>query len=136
MLLRKLSQREHRIRFLKFLTVGGFAAAVQFGTLALFRHFISANFAFTLSFFASTGTHYVLNRFWALPSERTDATKQFSQYLISVGISYLINLACFNLFHGLAHIGLLLSMLLSIPPSTVVVFLLLNFWVFRTRTAE
>ena len=49
---------------------------------------LGTNVAFTLSFVCSTLTHYALNRFWALPSVRTDTWRQAREYLGTVAISW------------------------------------------------
>ncbi len=120
-----------QVRFLRFLVVGGTAAAVQFAALWLGSRRLSASAAFTLSFCCSTGTHYALNRFWALPSGRTDSGRQFGEYLLAVGASYLINLGAFQLGRAVFGLGVMWAAAWAIPPSTLVVFVLLNYRVFR-----
>jgi putative flippase GtrA len=128
---RVLPARQTQVRFLRFLVVGGTAALVQLSTLALFKRVLGPDFAFTLSFIVATATHYSLNRFWALPSARRDTGRQLGEYLTTAGLSYLINLGLFRL--GLSVIGLsvMWSAVVAVPPSTLVVFLLLNYRVFR-----
>jgi len=77
-----------------------------------------------------------MNRFWALPSTRTDSSRQLLEYLATAGLSYLINLGVFKLCHNGLGLGDLLSTAIAVPPSTVVVFLILHFRVFRHRREE
>ena len=86
--------------------------------------------AFSLSWVVSTTTHYLANRFWALPSGRIDHTQQFGEYLIAVGLSYVINLSVFKLLRVKFNFSATWATLWAIPPSTIVVFLILNFRVF------
>ncbi len=123
---------ENRIRLLRFLTVGGTAYAVQWTTMKLFAPHLAENLAFTLSFLCSSATHYTLNRFWALPSLRRDSWRQFGEYLMTVGLSWVINFAMYHLCRGLG-LGKLWSTAIAVPPSTLVVFLLLNFRVFKAK---
>lgn len=125
--------RETQVRFLRFLVVGGLAAIVQLVGLALFRRGLSPNLAFTLSFALSTATHYSLNRLWALPSERHDAARQLGEYLATAGLSYLVNLSLFRLCLSVIGLSVMWSAAVALPPSTLVVFLLLNYRVFRRR---
>ena len=69
----------------------------------------------------------------ALPisSARTDAGKQFGEYLVAVGLSYLINLAAFKACTVWLGLGVMWAAFWAIPPSTIVVFLILNYRVFR-----
>src|SRR4051812_16954215 len=86
-------------RLFRFLVVGGTAAGVQFSVLALARNFWNSYAAFTLGYAFSTLVHYGLNRFWALPSQRVDTGRQFGEYLLTVALSYLINLGAFVFAH-------------------------------------
>ncbi|HET7535311.1 MAG TPA: GtrA family protein [Candidatus Didemnitutus sp.] len=127
----KPTTRTTQVRFLRFLVVGGVSAAVQFSTLWLWSRWFAPVVAFSLSFACSTSTHYTCNRFWALPSERTDSGRQFGEYLGTVGISYLVNLLTFKFCQGILGMDVMWAAFCAIPPSTVVVFLLLNYRVFR-----
>jgi putative flippase GtrA len=131
----KLPDRETRIRVLRFLAVGGGSAGVQFIVLALLKGWMAETLAFSLSWVVSTGTHYLANRFWALPSGRHDAAKQFGEYMVAVGLSYVINLGAFKLCQSVFGLGLMWAAFWAIPPSTIVVFLILNYRVFRARAA-
>lgn len=130
----KLSDRETQVRFARFLTVGATAYVVQVLAIKLFLLWLGTNAAFTLSFICSTLTHYSLNRFWALPSIRHDTWRQLREYLATALLSYLINLSIFHLCLDVFGLGKILSTAIAVPPSTVVVFLLLNYRVFRARS--
>lgn len=123
-----------QVRFFRFLAVGGAAAGVQFATLWCWTKWLPPSPAFTLSFLCSTGTHYLLNRFWALPSDRQDSGRQLGEYLFTVAVSYAINLGAFHFCRSILGLDVMWAAFCAIPPSTLVVFLLLNFRVFR-RTA-
>jgi putative flippase GtrA len=131
----KLNDRETQVRFARFLTVGATAYGVQVLMMTVGLRVVGTNAAFTFSFLCSTLTHYLLNRFWALPSRRQDAWRQAREYLGAVVISYAINLAVFHLCLDGFGLGRILSTAVAVPPSTVVVFLLLNFRVFRAKDA-
>ena len=131
----KWPERETRMRTLRFLVVGGGSAGVQFVVLALLKGWMSATLAFSLSWVVSTATHYLANRFWALPSARHDTAKQFGEYLFAVALSYVINLGAFKLCQQVFGLGMMWAAFWAIPPSTVVVFLILNYRVFRARSA-
>lgn len=136
MLPTKLPDRETQLRLVRFLAVGGGSAGVQFVVLALLQGRMSETLAFSLSWVVSTATHYLANRFWALPSGRHDAAKQFGEYLVAVALSYVINLGAFKLCTDALGLGVMWAAFWAIPPSTVVVFLILNYRVFRARGAE
>lgn len=132
----KLTDRETQVRFMRFLVVGGTAYGVQVLAIKLFLLWLGTNLAFTLSFACSTLTHYSLNRFWALPSPRRDTARQAREYLGAVVLSYVMNLSVFHLCVDGFGMGKVLATAVAVPPSTVVVFLLLNYRVFRARSAS
>ncbi len=130
-----LSSQENRWRGARFLVVGGTAYGVQVAMMKLFLFWFGTNTAFTLSFMCSTSTHYALNRFWALPSLRTDAWRQAREYLGTAVLSWAINFALFRLCLDGFGLGKIWAIAIAVPPSTVVVFLLLNYRVFRAKPA-
>ena len=125
-----LTDRETQWRLVRFLVVGGGSALVQVAVLRALRSRMGETIAFSLSWVVSTTTHYFANRFWALPSGRDDTVRQLGEYLIAVVLSYLINLAVFKLLRHRFHLSPTWAALWAVPPSTVVVFLLLNYRVF------
>jgi putative flippase GtrA len=125
-----LTDRETQWRLLRFLVVGGGSALVQIAVLRALRSRAGETIAFSLSWVVSTTTHYFANRFWALPSGRNDVAQQLGEYLFAVALSYLINFGVFKLLRVRFKLSQTWAALWAIPPSTIVVFLLLNFRVF------
>lgn len=128
-----LPARETQRRLIRFLAVGGGTALLQVAVIAILKRFMNETLAFSISWVASAGTHYFANRFWALPSARHDTAKQFGEYLFTLAVSYAINLAAFKLFRETLNMSIEWATLWAIPPSTIVVFLLLNYRVFRAN---
>ncbi len=128
-----ISDRETRVRAARFLIVGGTSFAVQVAVMKVASDAmgLEANVAFTVSFVGSTLTHYLLNRFWALPSARADTWRQAKEYVGTAAISWVINIAVFRLCLDGFGLGKMWATAVAVPPSTVVVFLLLNYRVFR-----
>jgi putative flippase GtrA len=122
---------KNRSRFLRFIVVGGVGFVVQTGSMKLLKQVLPARIAFTIAFALSVVSHYSFNRFWALTSTRRDTGRQALEYLGTVGVSYLVSFLAFNFFLAILRVGPMWSTVLSVPPSSVVVFLLLNFHVFR-----
>lgn len=125
-----LHDRETQWRLLRFLVVGAGSALVQVAVLRTLKTRLNETLAFSISWVVSTTTHYFANRFWALPSSRTDAALQLGEYLFAVALSYGINLGAFKLLRHRFKLSTTWATLWAIPPSTIVVFLLLNFRVF------
>jgi putative flippase GtrA len=120
-------------RLARFLMVGGTSAVVQLLIMHALDGRMTARPAFQVSWFLSTCVHYVLNRFWALKSDRKDTARQLGDYVLVVLLSLAINTAAFEFFYSVVGLGKLWSTFLAIPPSTLVVFVLLNYRVFRSR---
>ena len=125
-----LTDRETQLRLLRFLVVGAGSALVQLVVLRAFKARFGETLAFSISWVMSTTTHYFANRFWALPSARHDTTRQLGEYLVAVALSYVINLAVFKLLRIRFKLSTSWATLWAIPPSTIVVFLILNYRVF------
>lgn len=132
----QLPPRETQRRLFRFLFVGGGTALMQLAVIAVLKWWMSDTLAFTISWVVSTATHYVANRFWALRSARRDGGKQFGEYLFTIAVSYVINLMAFKLCRDLLGLSVEWSTVVAIPPSTVVVFLMLNYRVFRATANE
>jgi putative flippase GtrA len=120
-----------QVRFFRFLVVGGTSALAQLGLLWLMRRWSSDDLAFTVSYAGSTALHYALNRWWALPSGRHDSGRQLGEYLGTVALSYAITYGAYKALHDGIGLGALWATAGAIPPATAVVFLLLNYRVFR-----
>lgn len=131
-----LPSRQTQVRAVRFVVVGGGSALVQIVILGALVGFMHDRLAFVVSWIGSTATHYLSNRFWALPSTRRDTKKQLGEYLATTGFSLLIQWAAFELFYSLLGLDAMWSTVLAIPPSTVVVFALLNYRVFKTKPNE
>lgn len=125
-----LTDRETQWRLLRFLAVGGGTALVQLAVLRALKARLGETWAFSISWVVSTLTHYVANRFWALPSTRGDTAQQAGEYLVAVALSYVINLGVFKLLRVKFKVSTTWATLGAIPPSTIVVFLILNYRVF------
>jgi putative flippase GtrA len=127
---RMLPDRETQVRFIRFFVVGGTAYVVQNAAAWALAGRVGADSVFGISYVLSVATHYTLNRFWALRSDRGDTVRQFLHYLVTVGVGLLINFTSFRILLSLG-LGVRGSIALAVPPSTVAVFFLLNYWVFR-----
>lgn len=124
--------KQTQVRFIKSMVVGGIAAGVNIGAIALLATFMSAARADNLAYAASVITHYTLNRFWALQSTRSDTGRQFLEYLGTVFVGWVIQHGAFLLCFYELHVPLVWSKAIAIPPSTLAVFFLLHLHVFRS----
>jgi putative flippase GtrA len=131
----KPTARGTQVRFLRFVAVGISTAAVMFGGLAGFKTFLAPVVAFSCAYVVATSFHYACNRFWALKSDRSDTHRQLAEYLLTVVVSYVINVGVFKFSQSVLHLGVMWAAVTATPPASVVVFFLLNYHVFRTSRA-
>lgn len=125
-----VTHQETLLRFVRFLVVGGGSAVVQLLVLRALKSRMNETLAFSISWVISTTTHYLANRFWALPSGRGDTGQQFAEYLFTVALSYVVNLGAFKLLREKFKMSAMWATAWAIPPSTIVVYLLLEYRVF------
>lgn len=125
---------ETQVRFARFLVVGLVSYGVQVLVIQVASSWLGASASFILSFVISTLVHYALNRFWALASFRTDRWRQLQEYLASSAMSFVISFSIFHLCLNVFGFSRIWSTAIAVPPSTAVVFLMLNYRVFRARS--
>ncbi len=103
----------------------------QVGSMAVFSRWYDDGTAFVASYALAVAVHYSLNRFWALRSSRQDYRRQTGEYCATVVGSFLVNFCLFQLAVRVFRVPTVWAALVTNPPTTVVVFLILNFRVFR-----
>jgi putative flippase GtrA len=131
MLKAKLSDRVMQARFLRFVVSGVTVMVVQVGTLALLSRWWDNGAAFIGSYAIAVAVHYSLNRFWALRSSRKDHGRQAGEYALTVAGSFIVNFLLFQIAVHIFHLAPVWAALVTNPPTTLVVFLVLNFRIFR-----
>ncbi|MGH7997465.1 MAG: GtrA family protein [Opitutaceae bacterium] len=130
---RILPSRETQLRIFKSLTVGAIAFGVNWLCFRTLKDHVRLRAAFTVAYVLSVVTHYSLNRFWALRSARRDIGRQFFEYVGMVAVSYLIQWTAFRMCYYWLGLSAMWSWFFAVPPSSVLVVLVLNYRVFRRR---
>jgi putative flippase GtrA len=80
-----ITNKIERERFLKFMTVGGFGAVVDFGIMNLFSKLLgmTLTLAGTISFICAVTSNYIWNRYWTYPDSRSKPiARQLSMFFI------------------------------------------------------
>jgi len=119
------------IRWIRFLAVGVCTSAVDFTVLGTLNIWVSPTAAFSAAYAAAMVTHFLLNKHWTFRCGREDLAKQIAEYLVVVGITYLVQLAGFRGGLILCHQNVYLAKVLAVPPATVVGYCLLKARVFK-----
>lgn len=86
-----LTNKQERVRFLRFATVGAIGAVVDFGVANLMTSFFHMEFvwASVISFAAAVVSNFLWNRFWTYPDSRS---KTISRQLVQFTIISVIGL--------------------------------------------
>lgn len=127
----KLTDRTTQVRLFRFIFSGLTVMGVQVGCLALLTHWWNRSLAFIVSYAFAVLVHYSLNRFWALKSKRTDVARQAGEYAITVLASFVTSFSLFTVASSMLSLSPVWAAILTNPPTTIAVFLVLNFRVFR-----
>lgn len=120
-------------RLLRYITVGMvsngllyvlYLLAVRIGTLP--------EIASSLAFAAGVAGTYIVNRAWSFKSDAAhhDAAPR---YVLAYGAGYSVQIAVLSLGYRLAAIPHEFAQLAAMVAAAGTIFLLLNFWVFRSR---
>jgi len=119
------------VRFVRFLTVGGCTAVVDFSGLWLLKHWFSPTLAFSGAYLAAVATHFLLNKHWTFRCARKDVVRQMAEYLVVLVVTYLVQLAAFRGGLIVFHQNPYIAKACAVPPSTIVGYCLLRLRVFK-----
>jgi putative flippase GtrA len=123
--------QERLLRFIRFCTVGGSVALIDFSMLFAFSHFLPPLIAVTIAYFIGVTCHFLLNKFWVFRCQRSDYVRQLLQYSTVVGSSWLITLGVVHFCLSTFTSNILIAKLCAIPCATLSGFLLMQMIVFR-----
>ena len=127
----KLPNWATQVRFWRFVIVGFTVMILQIGSFWLFEQWWSVSVAFVSAYVLAVLSHYSLNRFWALRSSRADVTRQGGEYLLVAMGSLVLNYLLFTFILKRFDLPPIGATLFASVTTSVVVFLVLNFRVFR-----
>lgn len=128
-------KRETIKRGLRFGAVGGTVMCCFLGLNWLLAHWVSDTAAFLLAYPPAVGLHFLLNKFWTFGCERTDAVRQVTEYLVVVGVTFVIQYGAFHAAYAWWHWPHLVAAALANATQMLVGFSLMQTHVFAPRTA-
>lgn len=82
-------------RLLRFGLVGLTVMVFFMGANWVLGRWMSPVLAFLVAYLPAIALHFTLSKHWTFGCERTDTARQVSQYLFSVGVTFLVQLAFF-----------------------------------------
>lgn len=129
--------QERIFRFIRFCTVGGTVALIDFSMVFVFSRFLPPLIAVTIAYFIGVTCHFLLNKFWVFRCQRNDYVRQLLQYGMVVGSSWMITLGVVHVCLSTFTSNILIAKLCAIPCATLTGFLLMQMVVFkRSHRAE
>lgn len=88
-------------RLVRFAVVGLLVMGFFMGLNWVFGHWVSPTAAFLLAYPPALALHYSLNKWWTFGCARTDTTRQVSEYLLMVAVTFVVQYAFFWAAHDL-----------------------------------
>jgi putative flippase GtrA len=131
-----LLNRERVSRFVRFATVGGSVAVIDFGGVAIASRFLAPLLAVTVAYFIAVCCHFLLNKYWVFRCRRSDYAKQLFQYGGVILTNWLITIGVVHFCLSTFTTNVLIAKLCAIPCATMCNFLLMQLVVFREHRAE
>jgi putative flippase GtrA len=131
-----LLNRERVFRFLRFATVGGSVAVIDFSGLAIFSRVFPPLVAVTIAYFIAVSCHFLLNKFWVFRCRRSDYAKQLVQYGGVILTNWVITIVVVHLCLSTFTSNVLIAKLFAIPCATMCNFFLMQLVVFRSHRPD
>jgi putative flippase GtrA len=83
-------------RVMRFAVVGGTVMVIFSALNWFFGRWMGRQAAFLVSYPPAIALHFCLNKWWTFGCQRTDATRQISEYLVMVAVTFLLQWAVFT----------------------------------------
>lgn len=77
-------------RLVRFAVVGGTVAGLFTGLVYLLTTPLGLWGAYLVAYPPAVGLHYSLNKWWTFGCTRTDTVRQVSEYLVMVGVTFVV----------------------------------------------
>lgn len=81
---------------IRFAVVGGTVMLAFMGLNAVLAPRLGEQVAFLVAYVPAVALHFCLNKWWTFGCRRTDAGRQVSEYLVMVGITFLVQWSVFT----------------------------------------
>jgi putative flippase GtrA len=99
----------------------------------LFGHWMGKNAAFLAAYPPALALHYWLNKTWTFGCARTDATRQLSEYLVMVVVTFAVQAAVFEALTTSTSIRGWVASGISSAAQMLLTFLAMQLRVFRPQ---
>jgi len=122
-------------RLFRFGIVGLTVMAVFTGLNWMFGHWLSKDLSFLLAYPPAVALHFWLNKTWTFGSARTDSTRQVSEYLLMVAVTFAIQAAVFKGLTTTTSLPGWAAAALSNLAQMLITFLAMQYRVFKPAPA-
>ena len=119
------------MRVARFCAVGGFVFVVDFSALWLFYKFLPPIPAVSIAYLVAVSVHFCLNKWWVFKSQDKASGSQIFRYALNVLACWLCTMAVFSLAIHWLTANVYVAKIISVPPTTLLGFVLLKSFVFR-----
>ena len=123
------------MRLLRFLLVGGLAAIVQFGTLALCLQFLQVEYRLSAAFayLASVVFHFTANRYFTFRLCGFPKVAEFLRYILVVFLNFILTMITTVLVVKVVKLSPYLATAFSIAITVGFTFIFSKYWIFKMR---
>jgi putative flippase GtrA len=130
-----LESKNKLIRYLKYCMVGGIGVIIDFSIFTILVKIFQINYLVANIFSISIALIFVyyLQKNWTFKYQIKEHTKTFQRYLISVALTYLFNNGVLVIFIQVLRFEVLQSKVIQIVLSTILGYILTNYFVFAKR---
>jgi putative flippase GtrA len=118
-------------RLLRFGVVGVTVMAVFTGLNWLFGHWLGKDLSFLLAYPPAVALHFWLNKTWTFGCARTDSTRQVSEYLVMVLVTFAVQAAVFKGLTATTNMPGWAAAALSNVAQMFITFLAMQYRVFK-----
>jgi putative flippase GtrA len=116
---------------MRYGVVGGIVMVVFGGLNWIFGHWFGKDVSFVLAYPPAVSLHFWLNKKWTFGCTRTDAGRQVSEYLVMVGITFLIQAAVFKVLTATTQLPGWAAAVCANAAQMTVTFFAMQFRIFR-----
>jgi putative flippase GtrA len=118
-------------KVLRFAVVGIVVMIFFTGLNWLFGHWLGKDPSFLLAYPPALALHFWLNKTWTFGSTRTDSTRQVSEYIVMVIVTFVIQAAVFKGLTAATNLPGWAAACAANGAQMIITFLAMQFRVFR-----
>jgi putative flippase GtrA len=122
-------------RVLRYAVVGGLVTGVFTGLNWLLGHSFGKDLSFLIAYPPAVTLHFLLNKKWTFGCSRTDSTRQVSEYLLMVLVTFVIQAAVFKALTASTSLPGWAAAAAANAAQMVITFLAMQFHIFGREPA-